>query len=126
MHNAYNPDDISTPAFYSAKGAETSKEYRVIKAGEFVKMQDGYIAVPVENLDPILSNNFETALTALIEHRGADALTSLSAVMRHHGITFFIGNNELFICAESAGGYIETIKQKTRAGLKANDIKPEK
>lgn len=34
----------------------------------------------------ILSDNFETALSALIEHHGADALTSLAAVMRHYNI----------------------------------------
>ena len=54
--------------------------------------------------DNRLSDNFETALAALIEHHGADALTALAAVMRHYNIK--IDSNGVEITA--------------------NDIKPEK
>lgn len=119
MHDNYNPDDIGAPEFYSPMGADTSKEYRVMRVGEFVKMQDGYIAVPVENLEPILNDNFETALKALIDHHGADALTSLAAVMWHYDLTFLVDG---LIIDQSN----KLIFESTYEVITELDIKPEK
>lgn len=72
--------------------------------------------------EPILSDNFETALTALIEHHGADALTSLAEVMRHHDLTLF-GDIDSFVSIRK-GPDLEHIYEGQ--AIIADDIKPEK
>lgn len=78
----------------------------------------------------ILSDNFETALSALIEHHGADALTSLAAVMRHYSLEIdcvYHPANECdvpIICDRDGE---EIFRPYIGSGtITANDIKPEK
>ena len=70
----------------------------------------------------ILSDNFETALSALIEHHGADALTSLAEVMRHYDLTL-VGGIDSFVLIRK-GPDLECLHDGQF--LTANDIKPEK
>lgn len=72
--------------------------------------------------DPRLSDNFETALAALIEHHGADALTALSAVMRCHDLQLIPSIDGLAIT-----NMTDLIKEvDSPSTITANDIKPEK
>lgn len=71
--------------------------------------------------DPRLNDNFETALSALIEHHGADALASLAAVMRHYNIEFHTVDG-ITIRHSDAGIVFDMDKSE----ITANDIKPEK
>lgn len=76
------------------------------------------------------SDNFETALAALIEHHGADALTSLAAVMRHYEISMSIYDNGVYMQPDinieisADNQLISTISNASQ--LTANGIKPEK
>ena len=89
------------------------------------------------NDDNRLSDNFQTALAALIEHHGADALTSLAAVMRHYNIKIDSNGcgavregaeatHHLFIWEGDEVLEHKWCKEKDIVEITANDIKPEK
>lgn len=87
--------------------------------------------------DPRLNDNFETALAALIEHHGADALTSLATVMRHYNIKIDSNGcgavregaettHHLFIWEGDEVLEHKWCKEKDIVEITASDIKPEK
>ena len=72
--------------------------------------------------DNRLRDNFETALSALIEHHGADSLTALAAVMRHYDLRFDTAYGELTIT-----NMLDLLAEiSSKNPITANDIKPEK
>lgn len=76
----------------------------------------------IHESDPRLDDNFETALKALIEHHGVDALTSLAAVMRHHAMAFY---SESIVQIESDRKLVFNNSDLTSFLITADDIKPE-
>lgn len=88
--------------------------------------------------DNRLNDNFETALSALIEYHGANALTSLAAVMRHYdlGITCqyedgsWVADEDIVIVQDDESGNVSKIfvcqdSIVWAETLSANNIKPE-
>ena len=79
--------------------------------------------------DNRLSDNFETALAALIEHHGADALTSLAAVMRHLDISIELDHDPDMssVTIKHNKKELYYLERDDSIGfITANDIKPEK
>lgn len=87
--------------------------------------------------DNRLHDNFETGLSALIEHHGADALTALAAVMRHYNIKIDSNGcsavregaeatHHLFIWEGDEVLEHKWAKEKDIVEITASDIKPEK
>lgn len=115
MHDNYNPDDIDKPKMIGidfSEALDSTQLYLVTKSDGIVEMNHGFVAVPVD--DKRFHHNFETALAALIEHHGADALTALTAFCGHYDMILTISNN----------GFYEAFHAHKK--ITANDIKPEK
>lgn len=112
-----------------------NQSIKEIKEDIDLNIRGGYLAsvarcaIMLAN-DNRLNNNFETALAALIEHHGADALTSLAAVMRHYEISMSIYDNGVYMQPDinieisADNQLISTISNASQ--LTANGIKPEK
>lgn len=99
-----------------------------IEKAKFLAQEQCFDILDGISQDELLSDNFETALSALIEHHGADALTALAAVMRNLDITIehwhVCGYSSIMISRGNSEIYSDSVDLSKK--ITANDIKPEK